>query len=197
MFMDLIDKYAGTGTAPTIEHIIAYLTLPERFASIDRFKKGLEGDIYDTNKAVARFVLCSIEEKHKTREKFVDLWGQDKNGKYLWTIEHILPEGDRIPPPWIEMIANGDKDKAEALQEKWVHKLGNLTLTGYNPKLSNLSFERKRDMKKDGEYIGYKNGLYLNKKLSRISKWTIRDIESRTDKLVQEALDLFSLPNEH
>ena len=81
-------------------------------------------------------------------------------------------------------------------REKWVHRLGNLTLTGYNPSLSNLPFEKKRDRTKAGEYVGYKNGLYLNKKLSKKSKWTVPDIDTRTDELVKEALELFALPEE-
>lgn len=197
MFMDLIDSYASSGKSPTVKRIRDYLTKAERFADIDLFREKLKGDIYDTNAAVARFVLCKIEEKHKTKEKFVNLWEQDKNGKYLWTIEHIFPEGEKIPGPWVEMIASGSREKAEALQEKWVHKLGNLTLTGYNPTLSNLPFEKKRDRTSAGEYVGYKNGLYLNKKLSKKSKWSIPDIKTRTDELVQEALDLFALPNEY
>ena len=45
------------------------------------------------------------------------------------------------------MIANGDKDLAKDLRDKYVHTMGNLTLSGYNQRLSNLSFEIKRDRK--------------------------------------------------
>jgi hypothetical protein len=41
------------------------------------------------------------------------------------------------------MVANGDADTAKEIQEEWVHCLGNLTLTGYNSKLSDKAFEQK------------------------------------------------------
>ena len=105
-----------------------------------------------------------MEEGHKTKEIYVDLWEKDKNKKYIWTIKDIFPQGKNIPKDWIDMIAEGDKIKAEELQKDWGHKLGNLTLTGYNSKLSNFSFEKKRDRKdKSGNHIGYRNELYLNK----------------------------------
>jgi hypothetical protein len=44
-----------------------------------------------------------------------------------------------------------------------VHKLGNLTITGYNSTLSNRSFEVKKNMNDDsGNHIGFNNGLTIN-----------------------------------
>jgi len=95
------------------------------------------------------------------------------------------------------MIADRDEKKAKELQVEYVHKLGNLTLTGYNSKLSNFSFEKKRDRKdSEGNYVGYKNGLYLNKKLKDKNSWTIEDIQDRTDELVKEVLGIFSIYDE-
>ena len=91
------------------------------------------------------------------------------------------------------MVANGDRDLANEHRSNYVHKLGNLTLTGHNSQLSNMSFEKKRDREKDGKKIGYKNGLWLNKSLSEKNQWTINDIESRTEYLIEKALKLFSL----
>ena len=132
-----------------------------------------------------------------TKETWKDLWSKDKNNKYKWTIEHIFPEGQNIPKDWVQMIANGDEKRAKELQEKYVHKLGNLTLTAYNPNLSNLTFIEKRDRKDGrGNYIGYKNGLYLNKNLTNKTRWTVADIEERTKELVKEALNLFMVERE-
>lgn len=88
-------------------------------------------------------------------------------------------------------------EEAEKLQVEWVHKLGNLTLTAYNPNLSNFSFKKKRDRKDNrGNYIGYKNGLYLNRELAKKNSWTIEDIKNRTNHLVKEALNLFKIEDE-
>lgn len=72
------------------------------------------------------------EEKRQTKEINPNFWQKDHSNKLIWSIEHIFPEGKNIPENWLNMIADGDKEKAEALQEKYVHKLGNLTLTIYN-----------------------------------------------------------------
>ena len=173
------------------------MTYPGRFADLNTFKEKLEGDIYEDNVAATRFILCKIEEEHQTKEIHTNLWARGKNKKFVWTIEHIFPEGKNIPGKWVDMVANGDKNEANELQMRWVHKLGNLTMTGYNPNLSNLSFEEKRDRKNNrGVYIGYRNGLYLNDELASKNSWTTEDIKSRTDKLVMKALELFGIDNE-
>lgn len=196
IFMDLIDECEKNKNSLTSSFIIEYLTDTERFSNIEKFREKLEGDLYEDNAIVARFILCKIEEERQTKEIYRDLWERDKN-RYLWTIEHIFPEGKNIPKEWIDMIADGNEEKAKELQVEYVHKLGNLTLTGYNSKLSNFSFEKKRDRKDSGgHYVGYKNGLYLNKKLKDKSSWTIEDIQDRTDELVKETLELFNVDDE-
>lgn len=193
IFMDLIDECEKNKNNLTSSFIIGYLSRPERFSDIEKFREKLNADIYEDNAAVARFILCKIEGEHQTKEIYRDLWERDKN-RYLWTIEHVFPESKNIPKEWVDMIAEGDEEKAKGLQIEYVHKLGNLTLTGYNSNLSNFSFEKKRDRKdSEGHHIGYKNGLYLNKKLKDKSSWTIEDIQDRTDELVKEALELFSI----
>lgn len=193
IFMDLIDECEKNKNSLTSSFIIEYLTDTERFSNIEEFREKLKGDLYEDNAAVARFILCKIEEEHQTKEIYTDLWKKDKN-RYLWTIEHIFPEGKNIPKEWVDMIADGDEEKAKELRVEHVHKLGNLTLTGYNSKLANFSFEKKRDRKdNEGCPIGYKNGLYLNEKLKDKNSWTIEDIQDRTDELVKEAFELFSI----
>lgn len=192
--IETIETSALTGEAIYTE---IYGTLKDRSASDDLFKEKLAGDIYEDNVGVTRFVLCSVAEKHMTKETFVDLWDQnDYNGKkvYKWTIEHIFPEGERVPEEWVTMIAGGDKALASEYRELYVHKVGNLTVTGFNPELSNMSFDKKRDRKNsDGKYIGYKNGLEINKELADRDAWTIEDIKDRTKRLVTEVAGMFSL----
>lgn len=92
------------------------------------------------------------------------------------------------------MIADGKKELAEEYREKYVHTLGNLTITGYNSNLSNLSFKKKKERKsRDGKKIGYENGLFLNKSLARTSNWTVEKIKSRTNKIVEMLMDMYSM----
>lgn len=94
------------------------------------------------------------------------------------------------------MIAAGNEDEAKQLQQAWVHKIGNLTLTGFNSTLSNMSFENKKNRTKDGKHVGYKNGLYLNREICEKDRWTIDDIQIRTARLVEDAVELFKFEDE-
>jgi hypothetical protein len=147
------------------------------------------------NVEAARFILSKIEEaKRQTKEINPNFWQKDRSNKLIWSIEHVFPEGKNIPKYWLKMIADGDKEKAEALQEKYVHKLGNLTLTIYNQSLSNFEFIKKRDRKDSkGKNIGYKNQLFLNDVLAKKDEWKINDIEKRTKELVDIALEIFDI----
>ena len=158
------------------------------------FEDKLRGPVYDENPEAARFILCSIESQHQTKEIYADLWSRDNNKKYVWTIEHIFPEGENVPAPWVQMIAGGDIALAKQYRANYVHTIGNLTITGYNQNLSNMSFEQKRDRtsKDKTKEIGYKNGLYLNKGVVTQSEWTVDKIKSRTDELVNILLDMYS-----
>ena len=150
--------------------------------------------MYELNVDATRFILSKIEESKSTKEHFKDFWARDNSDKLIWTIEHIFPEGKNIPADWVEMIADGNKEKAENIQVELVHKIGNLTLTGFNQNLSNFDFIVKRDRKnKDDNFIGYKNGLYLNEDLKDKETWLKKDIEERTNKLVSIALDIFKI----
>lgn len=198
IFIGLIDLCEIDKKNISFEKIQAYLTHADRFQNIKIFDEKLRGNIYEENTDMARFILCKLEEDHFTEETKRDLWQKDDKGKFVWTIEHIFPEGENIPKDWAKMIANGDSKEAEKVQIAWVHKLGNLTITVFNSKLSNLSFEKKRDRKDDKENcIGYKNGLFLNKELADKRKWLVEDISDRTTLLVELALDKFKVNGEN
>ena len=163
-------------------------------ASDALFEDKLRGQVYDENPEAARFILCSIEAQHQTKEIYADLWSRDNNKKYVWTIEHIFPEGENVPASWVQMIAGGDLALAKQHRANYVHTIGNLTITGYNQNLSNMSFEQKRDRtsKDKTKEIGYKNGLYLNTGVVNQTEWTVDKIKSRTDEFVNILMDMYS-----
>jgi hypothetical protein len=171
--------------------------LKEKTSGFDNFKNKLSGSIYDENSGATRFILCKIEDANgQTKERFVNLWERDSKKKFIWTIEHIFPQGSSIPSSWVEMIASGDQEYAEKIQDNYVHTIGNLTLTGYNSNLGNLSFEKKRDKKnKEGSFIGYKNGLFLNEELKDCNQWDKSSINNRSHTLVEMAIKLFNIYN--
>ncbi|WP_343007383.1 DUF262 domain-containing HNH endonuclease family protein [Collinsella aerofaciens] len=160
-------------------------------ASDASFKERLEGPIYDVNPDMTRYILTVIASPSVTKE-MKPLWERYASGNYVWTIEHIFPQGKNIPDEWVKMVADGDMSKAIEVQEKQVHTLGNLTITGYNSKLSNMPFVTKRDRKDVyGANVGYRNGLNLNDELVNTDTWTGEQIQKRTDKLVGLTLKAF------
>ncbi len=57
-----------------------------------------------------------------------------------------------------------------------------------------MSFEKKKNrVNKDGNYIGYKNGLKLNDDVISKDAWHIEDIKERTNRLVDFFMKEFEL----
>lgn len=191
LFMSTINKVAnlsGNAVVTTIRNELLAVS-----ASDENFRSKLEGAIYEENAGVTRFVLCSLAEQSMTKETWVDLWKYEGK-QFVWTIEHIFPQGDNIPAAWVTMIAEGDTKKAKDIQETHVHKLGNLTISGFNSSLGNKSFQEKRDRTdSEGREVGYKNELKLNAELAAADAWTIKQIDSRTTQLVGQLMSLFTM----
>ncbi|WP_165443536.1 DUF1524 domain-containing protein [Olsenella sp. Marseille-P4559] len=97
-------------------------------ASDSAFKERLEGPIYDVNPDMTRYILTVLAKPSVTKE-MKGLWERCPSGNYVWTIEHVFPQGENIPTSWVEMIGGGDKSKAQEIQSSRVHTLGSLTIT--------------------------------------------------------------------
>jgi len=192
LFMSIVEELHESGGVDVYATI--HTALRRASSSTDEFARRLSGPIYEENTAVTRFILVSLARSAMTNEITTDLWtritvGQEKS-QYLWTIEHILPQGENLPVAWVDML--GGAENAARVQGEDAHRLGNLTITGYNSTLGNLPFDKKRDrVDKNGKYVGYRNGLSLNEELKDRDHWGEAEIEARTEALVREALVLF------
>lgn len=192
LFMTIVEQVSDLKGDAVYQKLLTQLLKVS--ADNDTFKKRLSGNLYDDNTAVCRYVLCAIEESRMTRETQRDLW-QMHEGKYLWTIEHIFPQGKNIPDAWVGMMANGDVALANQYRESHVHKLGNLTISGYNSKLGTKDFVEKRDrVDNKKRFVGYKNGLFLNERLATEDTWSVENIEQRTEYLVGLVIEMFDFP---
>src|SRR5206468_613344 len=54
-------------------------------------------------------------------------------------VEHVMPQ--TLTDEWRAMLG----ENADAVHRRWLHTPGNLTLTGYNPELSNSPWSEKRE----------------------------------------------------
>ncbi|WQT52919.1 DUF262 and DUF1524 domain-containing protein [Helicobacter pylori] len=100
------------------------------------------------------------------------------------TIEHIMPR---------ELTEEWERDLGENFQEiydKYLHTIGNLTLTGYNSTYSNKSFQEKRDMEK-----GFKDSpLRFNQGLRDLKSFGEEEIKKRANDLADLALKVWTYP---
>jgi len=98
------------------------------------------------------------------------------------TIEHIMPQ--KLTAKW--NIALGDK--FTQVHEKYLHNIGNLTLSGYNSNLSNKTFQDKK-------IILQESGLKLNRYFENIDVWNREEIEKRAKYLFENiALNIWNFP---
>ena len=199
MFVQLIGellKQIRNGSIIKLEEFVAQASdwLVARAAPEDVCDARLKGDVYLDNYEATRFMLCKLEEVHQTRENTRDLWAHDANDRPVFTVEHILPKTENLGPGWVAMLELNGKDTADAIRQRCAHQLGNLTLSGYNSKLGTMEFIKKRDRQNDkDDFIGYRNGLYLNADLATRTEWNEAAMTARTDKMLKEVKSILSL----
>jgi uncharacterized protein with ParB-like and HNH nuclease domain len=181
--------------------------LIDKVDSRDEFLNQLINDgLYDKNKSTTRYILISLERNFgdyfnksnpDTLEAYVET-SRTKNPVLRWTIEHILPQGV-LPQHWINELKGASVVDIGELQEEYVHKIGNLTLTPYNSELGQKKFVEKRDQTDGTNLVGLQLNLFLNKSIhadeswANKASWTIEDIDRRTRYLAEKVADLFSL----
>ncbi|GAA8563047.1 DUF262 and DUF1524 domain-containing protein [Helicobacter pylori] len=109
---------------------------------------------------------------------------QERVYTHEYTIEHIMPQ--KLTEEW-------ERDLGENFQEihdKYLHTIGNLTLTGYNSTYSNKSFQEKKGMEK-----GFKNSpLRLNQGLRDLESFGEEEIKKRANDLADLALKIWTYP---
>ncbi|WP_305877636.1 DUF262 and DUF1524 domain-containing protein, partial [Helicobacter pylori] len=146
----------------------------QRFPNNDEFKDlFITIDFYHFKKN--KYFLERLESSFGTKEP-VDT--------QKCTIEHIMPQ--TLTPEWQKDLG----ENFEAIHEKYLHTIGNLTLTGYNSEYSNNSFQEKRDMEK-----GFKQSpLKLNQSLKDLESFGEKEIEKRANDLADWALKIWTYP---
>ena len=193
-------RIAGSGSLSFEFFSDRFLEGRGKTASREEFKRALLSEIYAINSGMARYLLIQIDLMHHAREYIPDLWARDDKVRYIWTVEHVLPQAEKLPRHWVDMIAGGDQKRAGEIQEQWVDCLGNLTLSGYNSDLATSPFQKKQQLAKDRTFlghkinIGYQNGLRLNNlqfthegrrhTLANAPSWSAEMIKARTDVIV-------------
>lgn len=165
----------------------------------------LDSNLYEVNKNIARLVMIDLEREYGTffhKQRKDDLDDKDEKGRFRWTIEHIMPQSKKLSDSWkksINIDGKMEDEEISKIQSDHIHKLGNLTLTGYNSEMSNRDFIDKRDYKgrSNEDYSGLRTGLFLNKSIfggnPEKDSWNQKDIQRRTEELGKLLVDLYEL----
>ncbi|MGN8485270.1 GmrSD restriction endonuclease domain-containing protein [Helicobacter pylori] len=152
-----------------------YLTEKQRFPNNDEFKEHfITIDFYHFKKI--KYFLERLENPEIDAKETV-------NTKEC-TIEHIMPQ--TLTEEWKRDLG----ENFQAIHDKYLHTIGNLTLTGYNQEYSNKSFQEKRDMEK-----GFKQSpLRLNQSLKDSEPFGEEKIKKRANDLADWALEIWTYP---
>lgn len=101
-----------------------------------------------------------------------------------YTIEHILPQNKDMRDEWKQALG---ENYAE-IQAKYLHSLGNLTLTRYNSEMGDKPFAEKLEVYKESAMHT------LNKFVVQQSTWNEQTILSRTELLSNCACEAWKAP---
>lgn len=162
----------------SIVQFLYSLNTKDAIPSNSQFKDALMTcDLYN-KKNVCKFILKSIEDMNEDGSE-----GKEIVNIENLSIEHVMPQ--KLTDEWMSDLGA----KYEAIHERYLHNLGNLTLTGYNTELGQRSFaEKKRLLKEKNTHI-----VVLNKDIFSQSKWNDVSIVARAERLSNLILRLFAL----
>jgi uncharacterized protein with ParB-like and HNH nuclease domain/predicted transport protein len=104
-----------------------------------------------------------------------------------YTIEHIMPQNSSLSNEWQTMLG----EKWKEVHEKYLHSLGNLTLTGYNSELSDRPFQDKKTI--EGGFND--SPIRLNSYLRSVDVWNEEQIHIRAKELSVKAKEIWFAPN--
>lgn len=151
------------------------LTSKDALANDDVFKFALkQNNLYRKN-ALCKYLLTTIENQGKEQLVTDNL-----------TIEHIMPQNKNLSSVWQKMLG---ENEWQGIQEKYLHTLGNLTLTAYNSELGDKPFdEKKKELDEANTKV-----VNLYSDVKSCTEWNATNIEKRAERLANTIVDLFAV----
>lgn len=155
----------------SLDQLKAYLS--ERGYPTDEEFKGRLADVRlyggGDRRDKTKFILDRLEQSFGHKET---------TSTEALTIEHIMPQ--TLSVPWREALGADHEDNFDA----YLHRLGNLSLTGYNAEMSNAPYASKREQLLNSH-------VELNRYFQTIDAWNFAAIEKRSLELAQRALSIW------
>lgn len=174
-------------TTPKIQYsdIMSYILLTR--TGITHFPQDNEiaaavqnNQTYNQRKAHVNFILTSVDDQSKEAALLKQIADQE----IKLTIEHIMPQ--TLSSHWRKELG----PNAEEIQEKYLHTLANLTLTGYNSEYSNRNFLDKKTMEN-----GFSDSpLAINREIKSADTWNEEALKKRQKWWIKSLDKVWPLP---
>ncbi len=156
-----------------LNYILLKKSLSQRIPNNNEFENALiNKEVYRLQAKNKNFLLESLENYNPA---------YPVNLENL-TVEHVMPQ--TLTKDWKNKLG----DNWQEIHNKYLHTLGNLSLTAKNSELSNNSFEDKQRI--DSQT----SKLKLNYKIVEQTTWDENTILSRAKNLVQDAKKIWPYP---
>lgn len=177
IFLNLIKNINAAQYVKSVEKILMSKNGNQRFPSNEEFEKEfILKDIYNLKPTNRRFILNKLENFQSREILNID----------EFTIEHIMPQSTNLSDKWVNALGENWKE----IHGKYLHTIGNLSLTRYNSEMNNKFFTEKRDM--EG---GFKDSTcWLNRGLKDLNTWNENEIVKRAKILAISAINIWPLP---
>ena len=175
-FMELASQIPEGDVVRGVWHALSQPTGRRRWPNDKEFSDGLLSyELYEGSRPEQRrLVIETLEQEHGHKEP-TELRGL--------TVEHVMPHD--LTDAWQESLGAD----ARSIHRRLLHTLGNLTLTGYNPELSNRAFSEKRRLLRD-------SNLAMNREIAEETEWGPEQIHSRAERLAAQAISIWPGPVE-
>ena len=155
------------------------------FLMLDSYKEFPDNDKFET-----AFISRDIYNMRNRNYILSRLENFDNKAPIIienYTIEHIMPQNKNLSLEWQADLG----DDWHEVQKKYLHTIGNLTLTAYNSEMSDRPFMDKMDMPG-----GFKeSALRLNKYVVLQNEWNENNIQERANELAKKAESIWKYPN--
>ena len=172
-FAVLMGRISHGNYLQNLKEVFSLMTGRQRFPSDNEFRRAfLLKDVYHLK--ICNYLLDKLEN-HERKETV-------PVGDHAYSAEHIMPQ--TLTSEWQEELG----DNWTEVHEKYLHTIGNLTLTGYNSELGNASFKEKQNRTD----VGFRDSpLRLNRDLTRTERWDEDAIVKRAEILAEKACKIW------
>lgn len=169
MFAELMNEVDKNNYLESLNNAFLGMDTNKRYPKDSEFKEAfIHKDVYNF-KNKRDYLLHKLENCGRSQESI---------NFSNYTIEHVMPQN--LTKVWQQELG----ENFRRIHQKWLHRIGNLTLTRYNSEYGNRPFKEKRDMPKKG--LRY-SCLHLNQSFRCTEQWSEVAIITRAEKLAEKA----------